>query len=62
MAIGATAVWEVRDSGLATNGGFYTSGGTDYSQQDAAKITKTDGACSDHVTFAFTSATAVVSA
>lgn len=44
MAIGATAVWEMRttagNSGL--QGGFYTSGGTDYSQQDNAQLVLTD--------------------
>lgn len=41
MAIGATCVWEMRDTGAATNGGGYVSGGggTDYSQQDAAQYT-----------------------
>jgi hypothetical protein len=43
-AIDATAVWEVRASGSATNGGFYVSGGTDYSQQDAAQLALADGA------------------
>lgn len=43
MAIGATAVWEVRSSATAgnVNGGFYTSGGTDFSQQDAAQFSTT---------------------
>lgn len=40
-AIGATAVWEVRSTGSQTNGGFYTSGGTDYSQQNAAQYALT---------------------
>ena len=39
MAIGASAVWEVRTTGAQTNGAFYTSGGTDYSQQAAAQYT-----------------------
>lgn len=46
MAIGATTVWEVRTTGNAANGGGYSSGGTDYSQQDAAQLTLTDGATS----------------
>ena len=41
-AIGATAVWEIRTSGAATNGGGYTSGGTDYTLQDAAQLTLSD--------------------
>lgn len=42
-AIGATAVWEVRAdaAGSNINGGFYTSGGTDYSQQTAAQYALT---------------------
>lgn len=44
MAIGATAVWECRttasNSGL--QGGFYTSGGTDYSQLDTSPVILTD--------------------
>lgn len=46
MAIGSTAVWEVRagaaNSGL--QGGFYvpTGGSTDYSQQDTAQLSLTD--------------------
>lgn len=50
MAIGATAVWEIRSTGNAANGGFYDAGiggaTTDYSQQDAAQLTLTDLACS----------------
>lgn len=42
MAIAATAVWEVRTTGNDANGGFYDSGGTDYSQQDAAQLTLAD--------------------
>lgn len=42
MAIGATAVWEVRTTGSDAQGGFYTSGGTDYSQQDAAQLSLAD--------------------
>ncbi len=41
-AIGATCVWEVRTTGAQENGGGYTSGGTDYSQQDAAQLSLTD--------------------
>lgn len=44
MAIAATAVWEMRDTGSNTNGGFYKSdaGTTDYSQQDSAQLALTD--------------------
>lgn len=42
MSIGATCKWDVRTGGNNTNGGGYTSGGVDYSQQDAAHLTFTD--------------------
>lgn len=44
MAISATAVWEFRSAGSATNGGFYKSdaGTTDYSQQNTAQLALTD--------------------
>lgn len=49
MAIQSTAIWEVRPSGDANNGAGWDSGisgaGTDYSQQDAAQLTLTDGVC-----------------
>lgn len=51
---GAT-VFEVRTTGDDTNGGGYSAGGTDYSQQDAAQLTVTDAACSGNTTL--TSAT-----
>lgn len=43
MAIGATCVWEVRSTATASNanGGGYTSGGVDYSQQNAAQYNLT---------------------
>ena len=41
MAIGATCIWEVRTTGSNTNGGGYTSGGTNYSQQNAAQYALT---------------------
>lgn len=44
MAIAASTVWEVRTTGSDANGGGYSSGGTDYSQQDAAQLTVTDAA------------------
>jgi len=44
MAIPATAVWEVRTTGLATNSGGYdpAGGGTDYSLQDTPQYSVTD--------------------
>jgi hypothetical protein len=42
MAIAAATVWEVRTTGDDTNGGGYSSGGTDYSQQDAPQLSLTD--------------------
>jgi len=44
MAISTTAVWEMRNGGDNTNGGFYRSdaGTTDYSQQDTAQLSLTD--------------------
>ena len=41
-AIAAATVWECRTTGVSTNGGGYSSGGTDYSQQDAAQYSPTD--------------------
>ncbi len=40
-AIGSTAQWEIRSGGSANNGGFYTSGGTDYSQQTSPQYALT---------------------
>jgi hypothetical protein len=56
-AIPSTAVWEVRTTGDATNGGGFNSarGGTDYSQQDTAQLSLTDLACASNTTL--TSAT-----
>ena len=47
MALSASIVWEFRTTATASmvNGGGYKSGGTDYSQQDAAQWTATDLAC-----------------
>lgn len=56
-AIATATAWEVRTTGAATNGGGYSSGGTDYSQQDAAQLTLTDGATSGVGVTTFTSAT-----
>jgi len=46
-ALPATAVFEFRTTGAATNGGIFdsASAGTDYSQQDAAQLALTDCAC-----------------
>lgn len=44
-AINAASQWEIRTTGLSTNGGcWYNSGGssTDYSQQDAPQLSTTD--------------------
>jgi hypothetical protein len=43
MALSSLTVWELRTTGSDLNGGGYSSGGTDYSQQDAAQVTA-DGA------------------
>ena len=44
MAISSSAVWEVRTSGNDANGGVYTPfSGTDYSQQNAAQVSTSDG-------------------
>jgi hypothetical protein len=56
MAIAATTQWEVRTTGAATNGGGYSSGGTDYCQQDAAQIAVADAVTDGSTTV--TSATA----
>ena len=56
MAIQASTVWEVRTTGSNTNGGGYTSGGTDYSQQDSPQIAVTDAVANGTTTI--TSATA----
>lgn len=55
MAVNATAIWRVRISGANTNGGGYDPGiggaATDYSQQNAAQATGTNGAGSGTTTF-----------
>lgn len=56
MPIGAACVWEVRTTGNDTNGGGYAGGGTDWSQQDAAQYSVTDGVTAGTTTI--TSATA----
>ena len=56
MAIGAACVWEVRTTGNDTNGGGYAGGGTDWSQQDSAQYSVTDGVTAGTTTI--TSATA----
>lgn len=58
MSLSASTVWEVRGSGSDTNGGGFVTGasGSDYSQQDAAQYSVTDGVTAGTTTI--TSATA----
>lgn len=58
MALSASTVWEVRTTGADTNGGGFVTGasGTDWSQQDAAQYSVTDGVTDGSTTI--TSATA----
>jgi len=56
MPLSATTVWEVRTTGNDTNGGAYSSGGTDWSQQDSPQYSVTDGVTAGTTTI--TSATA----
>lgn len=58
MALSANTVLEVRSTGADTNGGGYVTGssGTDWSQQDAAQYSVTDGVTAGTTTI--TSATA----
>ena len=62
MTIGATAVWRVRPSGNNLNGGGYDAGiagaATDYSKQNAAQATGTNGTTSGAGSTTFTDATA----
>jgi hypothetical protein len=66
MAVNATAVWRVRPSGSNTNGGGYDAGiagaATDYSRQNAAQASGTNGAGSATTTFTDTTANAFTSA
>ena len=60
MPVAATQ-WECRTTGSNNNGGGYSSGGTDYSQQNAAQLTVTDAVATgttnlNSVTGGFTSA------
>lgn len=61
MAVNATAVWRVRPSGSNTNGGGYDAGisgaATDYSKQNSAQATGTNGAAAQNST-TFTDSTA----
>jgi len=52
MALSNATYWEVRTTGLDSNGGGFVSGasGTDYSQQDAAQYTFTDLASTNGTT------------
>lgn len=58
MALSAAMVWEVRTTGADTNGGAFKAGatGTDWSTQDAAQYSVTDGVTAGSTTI--TSATA----
>lgn len=56
MAIAAATVWEVRTTGSDTNGGGYSSGGTDWSQQDAAQYSVTDAVTNGTTTITSASA------
>lgn len=58
MALSTNTVWEVRTTGSNTNGGGFVTGasGTDWSQQDAAQYSVTDGVTNGTTTI--TSATA----
>ena len=58
MALSANTVLEVRNGGSDTNGGGFVTGaaGTDWSQQDAAQYSVTDGVTAGTTTI--TSATA----
>jgi len=61
MALGASTVWEIRQDGDDDNGGGFdeTVGvdGVDYSQQAAAQLSGSDGACVAATPTTFTSAT-----
>lgn len=57
MALSAAINWECRADGDNDHGGGYSSGGTDYSQQDEQQLAISDLACADHVTFHVTSPT-----
>lgn len=66
MAVLATAIWRVRPSGNNTNGGGYDPGiagaATDYSRQNAAQATGTNGATTGTTNFADTTANAFTAA
>lgn len=56
MSLATATAWEVRTSGVDTNGGGYVSGGTDYSQQDAPALSLTDLAAAQNSTTAASAA------
>lgn len=66
MSINATAVWRVRPLGSNTNGGGYDPGisgaATDYSQQNAAQASGTNGVTTGTTTFVDSTANAFTSA
>ena len=62
MALSASSVWEVRTTGSDTNGGGFVTGasGTDYTQQNAAQYSLTNGVTNGTTTIATISAAAVM--
>jgi hypothetical protein len=65
VAVNASAVWRVRPSGSNTNGGGFDSAisgaGTDYSQQNAAQASGSNGTAAATTTFSDTTANAFTS-
>lgn len=57
MAFASTTVWEVRTTGDDANGGGYSSGGVDYSQQDSPQVSLTDMVIDGATNTIFSSAT-----
>jgi len=57
MAFSSSTVWEVRTTGSDSNGGGYSSGGVDYSQQDTAQVALTDMVINGTTNTIFSSAT-----
>ena len=60
MSLATSTVWEIRTGGSATNGGGFVAGaaGTDWSQQDAAQYSLTNGVTNATTTIGTTSASA----
>lgn len=57
MSFSSSTVWEVRTTGDDTNGGGYSSGGVDYSQQDSPQVSLTDMVIDGTTNTIFSSAT-----